>query len=325
MAHNNWYNTNTYRSYPFLEGSVNQPPSGPLTLLNLPNEVIVDCGFVFTCRSGFSYENHRVFLKEIKRVSNNVFTFTFSNDIPNFSGYPLVFTRDYSVYSSSTSGGINYIIEYQQSDDYVFDLSTSNCNEPIWYGFLVTGKLESLLTLLPNVGDTITNTPDSTIVEPTLIQNNSQSYVTSINIANKDRTRATAPPGCPPISWPFPIGQTYVKKKCLGKKVCFVPGYNCDIKCYKNTIQCCAIKGSGLGEPCSEIPLFPNEVNVLSTLSSLSGAELCNSVLLSINGISARLFNFYNGGGVVITPKPAEHKVVINVNMHEGEKCYGSS
>ena len=66
-------------------------------------------------------------------------------------------------------------------------------------------------------------------------------------------------------------------------------------------------------------------MNVLSTLSSLSGAELCNSVLLSINGISARLFNFYNGGGVVITPKPAEHKVVINVNMHEGEKCYGSS
>jgi len=316
MAQNNWYNNNLFRDYPFIKNSTGFPVSGPMSIINLPTETIVDAGFIFTARSEFNYATDRVYLNRVSRV-NTDFIFEFRTNSAKVFPYPLIFTRPVNA--------LRYSIEYADANNYQYDPSDPDCDEPLWYGFLVTGDLEPLQQLLPSDGDILNNNTSSEgIIEPALIQNMNDLYVTSLNIANADRTRATSPSGCPDIVWPFPIGEIYPVKTCIDGDIVLIPGYNTNIRLNEinNVITISGSPGAGMGEPCEEIPVFPGEDTLLSNFPSLSGSEKCNTVLRSINGISVRFFSISAGNGVIVEDKPLVNKVEIKVNMHDSSACY---
>ncbi|HVE24006.1 MAG TPA: hypothetical protein VNC22_01310, partial [Sporichthya sp.] len=128
-----FYNTNVNRSYPFVAGTVGGE-DGPLTLLNLPDACVADCGFVAGCKSRFAAGEHAVYLNRLYR-SGGTFYFEFASDAPGLFGATLTFSRDvsdpdYAVeYADSGSGGL--------SDSSESASRAGACDEPLWYGFLV--------------------------------------------------------------------------------------------------------------------------------------------------------------------------------------------
>jgi hypothetical protein len=190
-------------------------------------------------------------------------------------------------------------------------LDYADCDEPLWYGYLVTGDMADLVAYLPSDG-TVASTA---ILEPALVQILTASYVVSLNLANMDRTRAEAPVGCTPIVWPFPVGVNYVNARCFTGIVRFMAGYNATIEqdTHQNAIILGAAVGAGAGQPCEELLLFTDEG--LHPLGPLSGGPPCNTVLRSINGVGGPLYNFTAGAGVSLAPQPDHNTLSINVDM----------
>jgi hypothetical protein len=58
MARPNWYNDNANRAFPFQTGSVgvSVPSSGAVTMNQLPDDFIVDCGCTLAPSNGVSLQ-----------------------------------------------------------------------------------------------------------------------------------------------------------------------------------------------------------------------------------------------------------------------------
>jgi len=171
------------------------------------------------------------------------------------------------------------------------------------------------------------------IVEPSLVQNLSGTQLSSLSLANDDRTRATSP--CIPeedqYEWPFailPEGESYEIKRCITGDVRFKPGYNVSISVDQNTNTILFGVGVGTGEgtPCEEVKVFPTEVGPLAAStpfsnSLLEGGPLCNELVRSINGMGGPLVQIQGGQGVIIIPDPGENKIIIDVNLNNMDLC----
>lgn len=312
MARSGWFNDNGARSFPFLQGSTGRPITGPVTLLNLPMTAIVDAGFISGPESGYTSE-HRVWLKRVRRASD-VFYFEFASDAPELIANGLTFSR---VISSS-----KYQTEHQESNlvGYSDSLSQSSCREPGWTGYLVTGDLTDLATLLAVDGE-ITGT---VYVEPALVLNLSRSAVNSVNLANADRTRVTAADGCDEPIWPHETGTIFISKQCLTGAIGFSPGYNAIIRQSNtdNSLTFAAGVGAGAGEPCEQVPLFSGEQPAEGS-RFFDGSLGCGDVLRSFNGYGGRLFEFLVGVGARVLAVPDENKVTINLDMNGLALCAG--
>jgi hypothetical protein len=317
MAQPNFFNQNAHRAYPFLRASVNQPDSGPLTLLNLPNDIVVDCGFLLGPHSAYDVATHIVYLDTLERLGD-FFYFTFRSTAPELFTAPLVFTRHID--------DEDYLTEHSDTgQDGISDSGStglSDCQEPLWSGFLVSGSMASLALLLP-VDGTISRGTDGAIVEPALLHNMAGSIVTSLNLANDDRTRVAAPDDCDEIVAPYPTNVIHIRETCLQGELVLKPGYNASVQqnSTDNSIVLGAGVGLGAGEPCEEVPLFEGETSPDGG-NLLSGGPQCNEVLRSINGKSDRLFQLLVSGGATITSFPDEHRIVINVNMSGMVLCF---
>lgn len=313
MATVNWYNENLNRAYPFVRGTAGMPLSGPLTLLNLPDAAVVDAGFVVGPKTDFVAGQHEVFLLSLQR-QGSLFFFTFASTAPSMAGVHLVFTRhvtdpDFSLqYADSGSEGLS-----AASLSGSHSVIVEECNEPVWSGFMVSGKMASLELLLP-VDGVLANPGGACTVEPALVQNLSLSFVTQFAVANDDRVRATAPDGCPPLVFPYPTGGTYVNDRCLLGAIYFTPGYNATIRQTANGITFGAGVGQGAGQPCNEVKLFANERAPAGSVL-LEGGPQCNEVLRSFNGVGGRIYNIVGGNGVSVEAIPAQHTVVIDISL----------
>lgn len=330
MAKPGFFNTNENTSFPFIVGTVGieTPASGLPTMLQLPDDFIVDCGFILGPESGFIEGQHSVYLYQISRVDSNNILFEFRTDAPDVSNSSLVFQR------SNTDS--DYTTEFLESDIpsyYTTSASLSasvanpgevSCGEPFWSGYLVTGNIVNLFTRIA-VGELITRTLGTeAIVEPALIQNLNGNQLVSLNLANSDRTRAFASSGCDPITWPHLTGITYTKAACLQGDIRLTPGYNTSIvQSYTdNSLTFSAIQKAGLGEPCGEIALFPGEKPPIGASNNLLGGDYyCNEVFRTINGLQGPDIAIYTGAGISIVGDAANNLLEINVNLSDLSLC----
>lgn len=320
MAQTGWYNTNKNRAYPFVPGTAGVVGGAP-SLRNLPDGVVVDTGFVLSALTDYDDASDTVYLNKIVR-QGDTFTFEFMSDAPRLNGVVIVFAR------ALTSD--EYAVEF--ADSGVAGLSESGstsyeagCDEPLWEGFLVTGHLTDLEELLPADGTLSRDGGGSTTVEPSLIQNLSRRYVTRLALANGDRTRVSAPPGCDDVVFPYDTGRLYVNARCLSGEVNVKPGYNVIVRqnVGDGTLTLLASVGAGEGQPCEQVTLFDGEVPPAgSTL--LEGGLRCGEVLRSVNGTGGRQFELLAGRGVTVTAFPDEGRLVIDVNMSGLAICHDS-
>lgn len=323
MARPNWYNDNANRAFPFQTGTVGVkvPASGAVTMQELPDDFIVDCGFTIGPSASFVEGVDTVYLQKIYRAGSLVY-FEFRASGTEISSYPLTFVR--------TISDEEYSLEYLDSDNpsevignSVSDSEGSACRMPFWSGYLVTGDMSSIAARLSD-GASIVRTSSDAFVEPALVENMSNSIVNSFELANNDRTRATSAAGCPAVEWPFTTGLVYEAARCMQGDVKLKAGYNARIRVQNtsNTIVLGAQIGSGEGTPCEEVKLFAEEVPPTgATNNLLEGGELCNEVLRAINGVGGENFKIIGGQGVSITPKPVDNCVEIDVNLLTMDLC----
>lgn len=346
MARPGWYNDNVNRTFPFMTGTVSKPipPSGvssPYDIMYLPDYVIADCGFTLGTQSEYVEGTDIVYLTRVERTGS-LFVFTFNASDEGTSPYVLTFTRaiDADLYELSYSDS-----DFPHLADSISDSVPVDCRKPFWSGYLVTGDMERLATELSDGQSFVRNTDTPSLwggrVEPALVQNLSNTIVNSLGLGNGDRTRAKAPTNCDPYAWPFPTDCgddpcVYVQTDCVTGDIRFEPGYNMAIasNVSTNTITFSIQNNAGKGAPCDQttggeyngVPLFPGESlpedsSGVPTSSVFGGGPLCNELIRSINGSGGPLFQFKAGQGVVITPKPAEHKIVIDVDLNSLDLC----
>jgi len=319
----NFYNLNANRCYPFVLRTTGRPEDGPSTLLNLAHACVVDAGFVLAAKSGFASGDHTVYLNQVRR-HGSTFYFDFASDAPELFEVPLTFTRnvadpDYTL--SFTDSGEVGLSESSASGSMSLG---DECLEPLWSGFLVSGKMSALALLLP-VNGTITRGAGGAVVEPALLQNLAGTYVTRVGLANDDRTRADAPEDCPDIVFPYPTGVIHIHTNCVVGDLVFVAGFNAEVRQSDtdNAISFGASVGAGAGQPCDTVARFPGEVPPEGS-NLLEGGLRCNEVLRSINGIGGRQFNLIAGLGATIASVPEENKVVVDLNMFGLVTCFDS-
>lgn len=323
MPQTDFLNVNACRAYPFLAQTTGLPVDGPLTLNNLPQAVIVDAGFIAGPRSRFDADEHSVYLSSITR-SGSTFTFTFECDAPALIGVPLLFTRDV--------GDEEYLTEHADSGQEGFSLSgsdsaqTAACDEPLWSGYLVTGDLAELAVFLSGNG-TVSAGDVATTAEPATIINLAGSFVSSLSVANADRTRVTGAENCDDPYWPYPTGGVFIYERCIiGNVVVFKPGYSAVIRqnASDNSLTFLALVGAGEGQPCAELELFDGETSPDGSVL-LSGGPQCNDVLRSINGIGGPILQIFSDLGANIIPLPEENTLVIDLDMSGLAICHDSA
>lgn len=309
MAVPGFLSENLYRSYPFLEQTVGKPLSGPPTMLNLPNSVVVDCGFLIGAVSRFDYRLHSIRLGKVVRIGSNL-RFEFVCNSPDLETYTLKFYRNLSDADYLTSfaeiTGPGTWSSMSSSSSVVIE----DCDVLLWSGYLTTGSLADINAVLPTDGELV-GYAGQAVVEPTLTQNLSNGYLSSLSVANLDRTRATAPEPCDEYVWPFPVQPVYIKRRCMTGPVLLDSGYNVFLRQGDDNIVFFPFPGAGQGEPCSEIPITDEE----SSLSNMAGGPLCGDVFRSINGVGGRMVDIEGGRGVSVVPDPQNHQIVINIDL----------
>lgn len=304
-----WANENANRAYPLLAAD-SRPPDG----------VLVDAGFAVGPKSRFESGVHGIALTAIRR-RGTFFYLDFSSDAPELFDVPLTFTRqttddEYAVeFVDSGTAGFS-----TSSDSLSSSASRGLCDEPLWSGFVVTGKVAVLEALLPADGDLFY----AARVEPALTQNLAESYVVKLGVANGDRTRSTPPDGCDVVEASDEV--TITNAYCVVGEVRVVPGYNATVRQSQtdNSITIGAAVGAGEGEPCQPVPLFAGEADAVSS-TLLEGGLRCNETLRSINGAGGPQLTITAGPGVSIVSDPEGHRLTIGVTMRGLAVCYGLS
>jgi hypothetical protein len=325
-----FFDENQNRSYPFQVGSVgvNVPASGPVTMLQLPDAFVVDCGFTVSFSETFDPAAHDVFLYAVRRTGQSTAQFEFRCSDPSLSPYPLIFERsgDDKFVTYYHDGVLPYSDANSDSGDDLFP-SYNACGWPFWYGYAVFGPFSVVADRLA-VGEEIVRTTNTqSIVLPSLVVNSSGSRITSINVANKDRTRSRVSTGCNEYVWSFPTGQTYVRSQCLGGNVGIVAGYNMSLNQVGrgSNLAMAPTVNAGLGQPCGEIKLFDSETGPTGhSNGTLSGDLLCNEVFRTVNGLGGPAATLIPGQGVSIVGNPNTNTVVIDVNLNSLAICDAS-
>lgn len=320
MASPQWYNENRNRSYPFVQETVGLrgPRGGPLPMRQLPPAWIVEARFVMGCESGYDDAQDTVYLRRVWREGSTIF-FAFSSQSAALWGHDLIFQREI--------GGHGYELSYSDGD-FPEDSHApwlQACEQPLWSGYLVTWDMANVAYHLAD-GDEILANPGDAIVEPALIQNLSDGLLGSVNLANDDRTRVTAPAGCDQPSWPYPTGIIFLAARCLQGDLRWKAGYNCVITQddSTNSITIAALQGGGEGEPATEVPLFDSEqAPTGSTNTLLEGGAQCPETLRAINGVGGPLYAITAGTGVSIIPDPTHNRLVIDVGLQDMVTCFG--
>lgn len=326
-----FFNDNLNRNYPFLTGLTGQ--SGTGTLQDLPFTAIVDFGCELGIGSQYQEDLHHVYLYRVAR-QNGHFHFEFRSDAPGCYGWSLIFCRtisdsDYALQFAEavlSPASLLTVSDSFHSSHLVSQQSTqltphAHCvPAPVMSGFLATGRLADLMALLAD-GQTLSGGSQLN-VEPGLLRSQVGGALQSLNIANSDRTRITAPVGCKPPCWEGPTGVTFVQSECLTGGIYFEEGFNCVLQQNNadNSLSISGLVGAGAGQICGEIPLHASDApEIGGTL--LTGGPSCYNVLKTINGVSGQVFQLSAGPGTVITPVPAQSKITVDVDLHNLNVC----
>ncbi len=296
MARTGFYSDNANRYYPFLVGQGDG---------FVAKNVIVDCGFIMGPGSGYIAGTHSVWLGEIALAGGD-YLFYFRSDAPGLNSRPLVFTRNLSDGAYTHEHTDN-----ESGEGSISESSSVSCEALLWSGYLVTGDLSGL-----SIGN------DRAIVEPANVRSLVNHYAQSINLANGDRTRFSVPDGCNPQCHTVPPQDVWVRQTCLQGPFRFQEGSNLAIRHdeARNALIFDAVVGGGSGESCEQVVAYANEVPP-DNAATLDGAPRCDEVFRSINGQAGPNINVIGGDGVRVTADPANHKLVVNVDMNTLAVC----
>lgn len=310
MPSPSWFNENENRAYPLVAGA------GP------PPALLVDAGFVFGPKSRFETGVHGAALAGVRR-RGAIFYLDFVSDAPELFGVTLTFARhatDEDFLTEFSDSGEVGLSESSLSASTSASGRADACDEPLWSGFVVTGRMAAFAALLPADGDVAFGTA----VEPALLQNLAEAYVSRLGLANDDRTRVTAPADC------GEPGQetgtvTHVAAACLVGDVAVRAGYNATVRqsLVDNSITLGAVVGAGAGEPCGPVPVYAGEAAPAGS-SLLGGGPRCNETVRAVNGVGGPQLSLLAGRGVTITSVPADNRVVVAVNMTGLALCFDS-
>ena len=327
MARPNFFNDNANRTFPFILGTagVRTPAVGTVTMRQLPDDFIVDCGFIMGPESGFVEGQHRVYLQQIARIGANSFSFEFRCDAPNLADIPLVFFRNLTddLYTTSFEESDIPTTEVV-SESLSVSQTAGECGEPFWSGYLTTGDLTAIADRLNADEKIIKENDNEVLVEPSLIQNLNECQLVSLSIANGDRTRALKPDGCPQYDWTFNTGENYVTYECMQGDIRLKAGYNVALTQDNatNTIQFNPVQNAGLGTPCGEIPLFDAETPPIGAENELlAGDFYCNEVFRTINGLQGPNLVFFAGTGISIFADQGNNSITIDVSLVDLNLC----
>ncbi len=299
MAVISWYDANAVRAFPFIEGTT-----------FTPTDAIVDCGFLVSPFAGFIPGEHEIYLFSVYRLGSTL-TYTFRSDAPGLAGVDLTFTGALT----DEAYAFSYGEETLESNGI-----TLECGETeLWSGYLTLGSAAQLAEMMPSSPFLMTG---QATVEPALIRVLTGRAVTSVNIANVERTRYEPPAGCKDVCWPFEPADAYVSAVCVTGPIRFREGYNISISTdtFENAILFGAGPGNGDGEPCEQIPLFPEEA-APGIRSTLDGGLKCSEVVRSINGVGGKLLKFTGGLGASVRSDQTNHRLIVDLNMVDMAVC----
>lgn len=300
MAAIGWYNENQGRDYPFV------PRARPLDyspgpLADVPREAVVDFGAIVSDRVPYAHSTDKVYLASIHRSGTSL-TFEFAVAV-DAADEPtrLRFTRD---------GGTAEIVgSWADAADDSSSSDVADCPQnAAWRGFLVTGDLTGLLDTIAN-GATRTFGEGLWQVEPARVQSLYGTIVRSLTLANAPRVVSELTEDCDSTSLEagptFPDGAR-IAAACLQGPVRFVEGYNCEIRQdpLRNALIIGAGVGGGAGEPCGEVPYYPEELPPTGS-RLLSGGPTCGEVVKTINGLGGPNLVLRGGAGIRVVSDPA--------------------
>lgn len=320
-----FYNQNEYRAYPFIYDRYRPEPSSSSlpSPTSLDSRLIVDFNARFGPETGFSdlvdaatRAAVRVWLAEIRRNGTTV-EFEFRTNVYPAANYALIFTREIDDKA--------WKIEFTDAVRIALDESSNSgtcADDYIWEGFLVTGDMSNLVL---GDGESLTFSSYEWQVEPALLE--AADFVTSISLANVDRTRALAPCDAEQVLVPRPV---YINRQCLTGPLLLKEGYNCAIRQddNTNTITISAAVGAGEGEPCEEVPLYEDEAppDLHASSGLLSGGPSCGDIISRINGIPGPNVRIEGDRGIRIIPDGEDpHGLVIVVDTDPLTACVGAS
>ncbi len=304
-----WCSENEFRDYPFLDRVTPRAGGGPFPPA-LPQTAIVDFGAILGSGTIYSPDQHVVYLHQISRASD-VFTFVFRTTAEGpAADDELRFTRRLD--------DPPYLTEWTDSTRIDMVPRTEGEMSP-WRGFLVTGHLDDLATILPS-GETLDYSDAYWRIEPTRIQ--MLAYLQRIHIGNLERVMAIPPPQCATEPYNEERRVRYVGT-VTGGDVQFEEGFNCTIivSAVSNTISIGGGVGSGLGRPTEQVRRYPGE-EPPDDSPYLEGGPSCEWIIQSINGVASRKFRFVAGPGFSITPDTSQpYTIQLTVDTSVLAKC----
>jgi len=300
MARPGFYNDNEHRAYPFIYRSRTE------TLPTIAEELIIDAGFIMGLDADFDATRHSIWLHTISKTGNTLqIAFKTDSEIVHalddagFGSVLLVFTRDLDSVSKEWATSF----EIADWPDNVPAVLRSICAvEPLWEGFLVTGRLDHIASLFAG-DEVLTYAKNEYQIEPARIQNLAKSYLRSISVGNYERTKI---PKCDATLEP-PLRQIVPNAICLAGDVKLKEGYHCDItqNTRRNTINISAAITAGAEydaafcETGSELPLITNE-ELPEDQKFYSASPACDELIFTINGVGGKNVTLFSGNGIII-------------------------
>lgn len=291
MALTPFLDDNRERAYPFVEPTDDAPAEYPYE--EVIRKGIVDFGAILSPAAEYDPRLHTVWLSAVRRRDEQ-FEFEFSSDCPGAYGVLFTFTRPVATE--------DYVVDWREYGD--TGGSSAGCSGfPLARGFLHTAHLGRLAALLPADGELDVTATQYGTIEPGRVQSLRRGLLTSINIANFDRTHVDPAEGCGSAS----AGERplYIDSQCLAGDIKLVEGYNTNIRqvAADNALIIGGAVNGGAGQPCDEIPLYPGETAPDGS-QLLSGGPACTEVLKSINGVAGPAIQLLTGPGFSVDTAP---------------------
>jgi hypothetical protein len=361
MPQSGFYNDNEYRDYPFLtqgrplefvrtvvasgSSSSSSSPSSVSSEAGtpgLPHATIVDFGAIMSIGSGFLEEEHWVYLHSVRRQGSYLrflfrdtktdewlvfhrhihaaeFTSSWEASVPDPAEVPWPNESSSSLESSSPSSS---------SSSVAAPFALEECSEPQWEGFLVTGLLTEIVSLV-NDGETIIFDYRIWVIEPTRVQSLYKSFVRTINLANRQRTLVTPADRCVPSSSSLSdtADQVWANQLCMQDHLEFKAGFNCTIR-QEDVANAIVIDGTpggggdGVGQNCEDFRLYHGEAKPGGG-DYYTGGPTCGDIVKTINGKGGRRLRIHAGPGFKISTDPTnQSRLIVDAALDDFALCF---
>jgi hypothetical protein len=329
MPETDWLQKNDYRAYPLVEGdfSLSATQGGPASGQELPRSGIVDAGFILGVDSAFEIGLDSVYLDSILKTATEIefrFRAIYSASWRDFLRcYEWVFVFDLTAAFGET----------QYAEMTHIDTGAEEVHRGT--GFLTVGELTDIAAL-PDGEWFLINVA---AVEPAILQSLAGSIVKQFNLANEARP---CPPACPcPSSSSSSSSSLSSSSSSSPSAVCEDPeaidpdpgndapealveavgivgdvklkqGFNTKITVVEgqNVIEITGSEKAGAGAQCDD--LRTNADGSIREDLCLP----CAGLIYTLNGVGNDVehFQLVGGPGVVVTPQPNDHEIVISLD-----------